>query len=82
MRLRVRVMTGSLLEAILPDRFCGVFEYAGCTVLEYEGCTLLGAGMRPVLELFVWNECCESSVEALEPYADSTLPWSPNIVSN
>jgi hypothetical protein len=51
-------------------------------VLEYEGCTLLGAGMRPVLELFVWKECCESSVEALEPYADSTLPWSPNIVSN
>lgn len=74
MRLRVRVMTGSELDVMLPDRFCGVCEYAGCTTL--------GAGMRPVLELFVWNECCESRVEALDPYADSTLPWSPNIVSN
>jgi hypothetical protein len=34
------------------------------------------------MELAVWTECDESRVELLEPYADSTVGWSPSMLSN
>jgi len=45
LRRRVFVICGSEFEAMLPDNFCGVFEYAGWTTL--------GSGIKPVRELMV-----------------------------